>query len=73
MNSSNPDRQSTPLTTPHRKIDIILLTDNRDGNSQERPFSEFRCSAFKGSLKWMQKPKWTPSRNVEEMANGEIS
>jgi hypothetical protein len=48
MNSQTTPSQPTP-NTPHRKIDVILLTDNREANTQERPLLDFRCSAFKGT------------------------
>jgi len=38
-----------------RKIDVIVLTDNRDQSNSDRLFYDYRCSAFKGIYLSMQK------------------
>ena len=40
----------TNFSTPKRKLEIIVVKDNRQSTNQEKASSELKHSAFKGSV-----------------------
>ena len=57
------ERGDSPIGKGKGKVlGVIVLTDNRQGRSHEKPsVPDYRCSGFKGKRKYRQRLKWTLS------------